>query len=559
MKKELFLLVQLLLVLYTGSRAQAVPDNTEGRLWRLCKVSGYLRYYSPNTCRINWDSLLQQTIPLVKNATSNAAFNDHMDQFLQYAGQIPATLATLPPVVDSNMNLQLAWTDDPAFSVAVRDFLDTFKCRAGYNDSLECRLIRNQYRDPAYRSYVDFSKDKLSCVTSDSLEADRLLQLFYYWNAFNYLGPYRNLADQSWDSVLLQAISEVMAAPTTTAFVKALAGMQSRLDDSHGFFKSEALRLFPGSFTGLRLRWVENKIIVDRVMPDIPGVSTGDELLAIDGVPVATIVNSYHDLYPSSNEPAFYREACSLLVRGPGKGRRSFMFRNASAHTYTRDINDTLDGAQWSRWLTQTDRMPVWTTLCNGYGYVNMGKLMPEQVDSMYAALKDKPAIVFDVRNYPNGTMAELARYLFSAPVTTALIFRPNLKAPGWFSRDNDNTNLGTWSNPHPYKGRLYFMVNEMTQSHAEYTVQYLSHAPGAIVVGSQTAGADGNINIINHQDKTFWFTGLGWYYDDGYQCQRNGLKIDQVVRPTIASMRAGRDEVLESITGCPIVDNKNK
>jgi len=40
-------------------------------------------------------------------------------------------------------------------------------------------------------------------------------------------------------------------------------------------------------------------------------------------------------------------------------------------------------------------------------------------------------------------------------------------------------------------------LVDERTQSQAEYTTMALRTAPGAIVMGSQTAGADGNVSLI--------------------------------------------------------------
>jgi C-terminal processing protease CtpA/Prc len=41
-------------------------------------------------------------------------------------------------------------------------------------------------------------------------------------------------------------------------------------------------------------------------------------------------------------------------------------------------------------------------------------------------------------------------------------------------------------------------------------------------------------------------FTGLGVYYPDGRPTQRIGIVPDIEVRPTLAGLRAGRDEVLE-------------
>lgn len=41
--------------------------------------------------------------------------------------------------------------------------------------------------------------------------------------------------------------------------------------------------------------------------------------------------------------------------------------------------------------------------------------------------------------------------------------------------------------------------------------------------------------------------SGLGVFYPDGAPTQRVGVRVDVEVRPTIAGIRAGRDEVLEA------------
>ncbi len=67
-------------------------------------------------------------------------------------------------------------------------------------------------------------------------------------------------------------------------------------------------------------------------------------------------------------------------------------------------------------------------------------------------------------------------------------------------------------------------------------------------MVGSQTAGADGNVSLIRLPGGiTTYFSGLGVFYPDGKPTQRVGIVPDVVVTPTIKGLREGRDEVLEA------------
>ena len=72
--------------------------------------------------------------------------------------------------------------------------------------------------------------------------------------------------------------------------------------------------------------------------------------------------------------------------------------------------------------------------------------------------------------------------------------------------------------------------------------------AAGAFVVGSTTAGADGNVSQIPLPGgMRAMITGIGVFYPDGRPTQRVGIVPDLVVHPTVEGIRAGRDEVLEA------------
>ncbi len=86
---------------------------------------------------------------------------------------------------------------------------------------------------------------------------------------------------------------------------------------------------------------------------------------------------------------------------------------------------------------------------------------------------------------------------------------------------------------------------------------------PNSIVVGSPTAGADGNITkIFFSNDLSAGFTSLGVFYPDGKQTQRIGIIPDSVVYQTIQGIRQGRDEVFEKameIAGCIVSVSDNE
>jgi C-terminal processing protease CtpA/Prc len=91
-------------------------------------------------------------------------------------------------------------------------------------------------------------------------------------------------------------------------------------------------------------------------------------------------------------------------------------------------------------------------------------------------------------------------------------------------------------------------LVDEVSQSQAQYTTMAFSSAPNAKVVGSTTAGADGNVSPIPLPGGLrSMISGIGVFYPDKKPTQRIGIIADVEARPTIQGIRTGRDEVLEA------------
>jgi C-terminal processing protease CtpA/Prc len=97
------------------------------------------------------------------------------------------------------------------------------------------------------------------------------------------------------------------------------------------------------------------------------------------------------------------------------------------------------------------------------------------------------------------------------------------------------------------YKGKLIVLINEQSQSQSEYTAMAFRAGDNTTIIGSTTAGADGNVSYIYLPGglRTA-ISGLGIYYPNGGETQRIGIVPDIEVKPTIKGIQQGKDEVLE-------------
>jgi len=176
--------------------------------------------------------------------------------------------------------------------------------------------------------------------------------------------------------------------------------------------------------------------------------------------------------------------------------------------------------------------------------YVDMGILEKENVDKMFAEIKDSKAIIFDIRNYPKGTIHKIAPYLFPERLDAVSFTAANFDYPGKY--DYMLTQKYGRNNTSSYKGKIVVLVNEITQSHAEYTAMILNALENTTIIGSQTSGADGNVNEFEILGNPTRFSCLGTFYPDGTETQRIGIVPDIIAEPTVEGIKKGKDDVLD-------------
>ena len=102
--------------------------------------------------------------------------------------------------------------------------------------------------------------------------------------------------------------------------------------------------------------------------------------------------------------------------------------------------------------------------------------------------------------------------------------------------------------NPNYFKGLVTLLVNEETQSTGEFMAMAMKVVPNMKVVGSTTAGADGNVTQAFQLPGgiSTVFTSLGVYYPNKGQTQQLGIVPDVKVAQTLEGFRTGRDEMME-------------
>ena len=183
--------------------------------------------------------------------------------------------------------------------------------------------------------------------------------------------------------------------------------------------------------------------------------------------------------------------------------------------------------------------------LSKDVAYLKMSGVKLEEVKSYVDRASGAKGLIIDLRNYPSAFLVfALGGSFLDRETPFARITSADLSNPGAFYWRREVAIPP--AKPY-YGGKVIILIDEVTQSSAEYTTMAFRASPRATVIGSTTAGADGNVSAIALPGGLrSMFSGIGIFYPDKRPTQRVGLVPDVELRPTIAGIPAGRDELLE-------------
>ena len=219
-----------------------------------------------------------------------------------------------------------------------------------------------------------------------------------------------------------------------------------------------------------------------------------------------------------------------------------------TAKTLTKDLKlYKKESLNYYGWYKREPNGKSYKLLDNNIGYITLKNIKKEDIDKIQAELKDTKGIIVDIRNYPSTfSVFSLGNFLNSNRANFVKFTKGNVNNPGEFVyRKGHKVGLKRkWS----YNGKkVIVLVNELTQSQAEYTAMAFKAGDKTTIVGSTTAGADGNVSRISIPGglRTM-ISGIGVYYPDGTETQRVGIIPDVEVNLTINGIKKGIDEPLD-------------
>lgn len=402
-------------------------------------------------------------------------------------------------------------------------------------------------------------KDKTYAEMEFPAQEYRLLALFRFWNVINYFYPYKNLTGSDWKTILPKYIPKFEANQTANEYQMLVREMVAEIHDSHGGVRNaEASAQKLGAFLpSVVVRFVEGQTVIDKVLDNKLPVKAGDVVLTINGEAVEKRRDFLARFYAASTPQALMRSVHYNLLRGQKDSTAKLNVRGADGAVRTVELPRVFD--RNDRRISDADNRatPVFSVLPSGFGYVDLDRLQTGEVDKMFETIKSAPAVIFDMRGYPNGTAWQIAPRLTDKIQPVAALFdNPLLEAKNLSDSDYLNGANFTFGQRIPkretgdvYTGKIVMLIDEYAISQSEHTCLFFETArPDITFVGTPTNGANGDVtNLILPGNIVVSFSGHSVRHADGRQLQRVGIQPTITVAPTIRGIIEGKDEILDA------------
>ncbi|WP_298901032.1 S41 family peptidase [uncultured Psychroserpens sp.] len=513
-----------------------------GRVW------GFLKYHHPEIAKgnFNWDYELFRILPKYLKTTSNTQRDNVLIAWIDSLGKVMPCKSCKAVDKDAFLKPDLDWIKSNEISVALSEKLQYVKENRHQGTHFYIGM-ESYVGNPKFKNEKSYSGMK---YPDDGF---RLLSVFRYWNMINYFFPYRHLMDKDWDSCLAEYIPKFIDAKNELEYELAAIQMIGDIKDTHAnlWGGNDKIQEQRGDYYApIHVKFIEDKLVVDALFNDEKsrscGLKLGDVITHINKKPITDIVLDMSPYYPASNQPTRLRDISFDILRSTNKKLDLKIDRGSDHFETTINLHPKRNIKGHYKWYKKRTESSF-KKLNNNIGYVTLQNIKEKDVDLLKEAFKDTKGIIVDIRNYPSTFVPfTLGNYLNSNRTNFVKFTSGNIDNPGEFVfRDGSKVGLKRgWS----YKGqKVIVIVNEISQSQAEYTAMAFRAGDKTTIIGSTTAGADGNISRINLPGGLqTMISGIGVYYPDGTETQRIGIVPDIEVKPTIEGIKQGRDELLE-------------
>lgn len=366
-------------------------------------------------------------------------------------------------------------------------------------------------------------------------EAVRLGAVIEVWNVLRHFYPYQSVVQEDWENLLLRSLEDARDDVSLDDTIATLGRLVHAIGDGHADVGHPRYRR--GALP-IRIEHVGGRVLV--TASEVAGIRIGDEVLGIDSEPVDERIARLQERLSGSSQWRRFKATTWMATRGPRGTHATVQLARGEDRFSVKLPFSRSD-------VPPPVRPPALHTFDDGVIYLDLVRNDWSDLEAHLPELTSAPGLVIDVRGYPDDG-DDIIDYLLSEPEDALWLHVPRIVEPdgkvcawheiGWHRRPASTR----------IDAPVAFLISPEAISYAESILSYVEAHDLGTLVGSATAGANGDIVRLDTLGGLHViFTGMRVTRHDGSNFHLEGIRPDVPVERSPEAVARGEDEVLQA------------
>ncbi len=387
--------------------------------------------------------------------------------------------------------------------------------------------------------------------------SNRIASIIIGWNILQHFYPYFPLNDDEWEGKLPIYLNKSSIDKNEIDFYNTLSCMLAEIDDGHVMINPSAYKkkLFGLIAYQYRLKIYYPKIQFDIIDDTViilnaadqyyNKIKPGDVVISFNKIPSADMIKQ-KSKYISASTPLFKNKKTSHILACSFK--KDSLINLKVQNGKTTNIENVIISTNTEFGYYKQDTTQYITEVDSGIYYINQTsrKASFKDFKKKINSIKKANGIIIDIRGYPKYFTDKVIGYFIQETIYSANFITPITTYP---NRENINYKVDSSKIKarKPYINTdIVFLTNEMAISYAETILGIIKNYKIGKIIGTPTAGTNGDITKFTLPIYSFYYTGLKVLKHDGTQLYGVGIEPDIIVAPTVKGIMKDKDELLE-------------
>ncbi|WP_069661337.1 S41 family peptidase [Arcticibacter eurypsychrophilus] len=382
-----------------------------------------------------------------------------------------------------------------------------------------------------------------------SLLEFRLGDIVIAWNVLRHFFPYWEDAKTTPEKMLRDSFLKAFTDKAALDFYQTLKIMGEKLNDGHVFANlTDPTNQEGDASVPLIFSKAENKIVLSSILDSSLNniIAPGDLVESIDGSPSNSFLSLLENTISGSRQWKEHK-ALFTLTNGP-KNTFQELIINHKGKRVSLKLKRTLPGVEYRNGSYRQIPRKNGLVQPNIYYFNLSADSIIDQVNRFEDKLIGAKAIIFDLRGYPQADIYPIISHLTNKKIVSRPFHTPKIIYPDYTQVNYQTDSVVVNPVEKRYKGKVFFLTDASAMSYSESFLGVVKDFNLGTLVGSATAGTNGNINTIYLPGRySMSFSGSLVTNNDGSKHHLIGIVPDIKVERTIKGIMQQRDEVFEA------------